>query len=120
MAEKIILRTLLLDYELWDRVWNQINENDFLNTEHQLIFRAISSLANRGDPFDIITVSEWLEDRKLLDKVGGFAALGSLVSIKVVNVDIVAWARFLRVTARRKQMKEGVIRGAKDSGVDTD
>lgn len=55
-----------------------LSEDDFYNRENRIVYLAIQGLANQNKPFDIVTVSEWLEDNKLLDEAGGMFYLGQL------------------------------------------
>ena len=107
---------LLRDNRHWLEIAGRITENDFSSREHRLIYQGIAQLLGRNDPSDVITVSEWLEAQGALDEVGGLKALGALARDAPINMDIAACADFLRVTTRRRRMRESVIEGAKDDG----
>ena len=55
-AEQAVLGGLMLSPESWDRVADKINERDFYRRDHQIIFRAISELAGKDQPFDAVTL----------------------------------------------------------------
>ena len=72
-AEQAVLGGLMLDNEGWDKVAEHVSEEDFYRKEHRYIFRAISQLAAKMDPFDVVTVSEMLETMGEIESVGGLS-----------------------------------------------
>jgi hypothetical protein len=78
-AEQAVLGGLMLDNVAWDQIADRIVEQDFYRSEHRQVFRAIASLAERNDPLDAVTVSEWLARNDSLEQVGGLAYLGASV-----------------------------------------
>jgi replicative DNA helicase len=62
-AEQAVLGGLMLSDSAWDQIADRVQEQDFYRHDHRLIFRAIASLANQGKPRDVVTLSEWLEQR---------------------------------------------------------
>ena len=70
-AEQSLLGALMLENSTWDLVADKVGEEDFYRQEHRLVFRAVTLLADEDQPFDVITLAEALEKRKLLDEVGG-------------------------------------------------
>jgi replicative DNA helicase len=95
-AEQSVLGGLMLDNRAWDRVADIIVPEDFYRRDHQLIFRAIGDLADRGQPCDAVTVSEFLERRNELDDAGGLAYLGQLAKDTPSAANIVAYAEIVR------------------------
>jgi replicative DNA helicase len=77
-AEQSLLGALMIENGVWERVADRVRERDFYRQEHQLIFRAITILSERDQPFDVITLSEALDKRKLLEDVGGLAYLAEI------------------------------------------
>ena len=51
------------------------NKEDFYRDSHQVLFEAITALAQRDEPVDLITVQEELKNRDKLEAVGGLAYL---------------------------------------------
>ncbi len=78
-AEQSVLGGLMLDNSTWDHIADIIREEDFYRQDHRLVFRAINELADRNDPFDVVTLSEVLDKNGKLDDAGGLAFLGGLV-----------------------------------------
>jgi replicative DNA helicase len=87
-AEELILGAILLDAEAIAKVIDILDPEVFYVPAHQLIYRAAVELYSRGKPTDFITVASWLEDNKLLDKVGGTSKLTQLLDRTVSSVNI--------------------------------
>ncbi|QJC31866.1 replicative DNA helicase [Enterobacteriaceae endosymbiont of Donacia tomentosa] len=77
-AEQSILGGLMLDNDRWDNVIEKIIVDDFFIVSHKIIFNEMNFLIELGKPIDLITLSESLENKKKLNKVGGFAYLAEL------------------------------------------
>jgi len=45
---------------------DRLDESDFYRNDHRLLFRAIRRLAENSQPFDLLTLAEWLEDNNQL------------------------------------------------------
>src|SRR5207253_7610350 len=58
----------------------RITEEYFYVPAHQTIYRALVELWNAGQAIDLITFTQLLRDRNLLDNVGGAAFVTSLYS----------------------------------------
>ena len=69
---------MLTDKEAVSSAIEVLNENDFYREDNKLIFVAIVSLFNRGEPIDIITVKSELESMGKFDNVGGIEYLAEL------------------------------------------
>ena len=95
-AEQSVLGGLMLDNAAWDHVADRIVEDDFYRRDHRLIFRAIASLAARGSPFDVITLSEWLESHGELSNAGGLVYLATLAKDTPSAANIRAYASIVR------------------------
>ena len=103
-AEQSVLGGLMLDNQTWDSVADKVVEEDFYRRDHKLIFRAIAQLAEKQDPFDVITLSEALEATGELQNVGGLAYLGMLVKDTPSAANIVAYANIVRDRSVLRQL----------------
>ncbi len=88
-AEEAILGGILLDPEAINRVVEVLTAEAFYVNTHQTIFEAAQGLHSLGQPTDLISVTAWLRDRDLLEKVGGQGKLAQLVerTVSAVNID---------------------------------
>ena len=95
-AEQSVLGGLMLDNDAWDKIADIINEHDFYRRDHRLIFRSIDALVERNSPFDVVTLSEWLDANNQLDTAGGLAYLGTLANNTPSAANILAYANIVR------------------------
>lgn len=103
-AEQAVLGGLMLDNSAWDTVADAVSEEDFYRRDHRLIFRAIAQLAEKNNPLDAVTLSEWLEQNRLLDDVGGLSALGALAQNTPSAANIKAYAGIVRENSIMRQL----------------
>ena len=74
-AEMSLIGSLLIDKEAMVRVGDAITPEDFYADKHKDIFEAICDLYRRHDPIDILSLSNRLEEKKLIEAIGGRAYL---------------------------------------------
>ncbi|MBT3336218.1 MAG: replicative DNA helicase, partial [Methylococcales bacterium] len=103
-AEQAVLGGLMLDNEGWDKVAEHVSEEDFYRKEHRYIFRAISQLAAKMDPFDVVTVSEMLETMGEIESVGGLAYVGMLAKDTPTAANIDSYAKIVRDRSVLRQL----------------
>src|SRR5665647_331624 len=62
------------------RVANLIRVGDFYKDDHNMIYEAMVELYEKREPIDVLSLSNRLEEKNQLDKVGGSSYLTSLVN----------------------------------------
>ncbi len=103
-AEQSVLGGLMLDNLAWDYIADLVREDDFYRRDHRLIFRAVSSLAARSQPYDVVTLSEWLDNHQELDNAGGLAYLATLAKNTPSAANIKAYATIVRERSILRQL----------------
>jgi replicative DNA helicase len=103
-AEQAVLGGAFLDKEAWDKVVERVRQEDFYRKDHRIIFRAISELSEDGQPYDIVTVAEWLENHQLLDEAGGMRNLAALAENTPSASNISAYADIVRKRSILRQL----------------
>ena len=76
--EKSVLGAVLLDKEAFYKVSEIIKTDDFYYPAHREIYAAILDLASKGEPVDVLTVTDRLKSRKSLDAAGGRSYVSAL------------------------------------------
>jgi replicative DNA helicase len=94
-AEEHILGGILLDPNAIERIIHLIVPEAFYVLSHQTIYQAAQRLYQAGKPTDLMTVSSWLYDQKLLDSVGGTAKLAQLVDRTVAAISVDSYAELV-------------------------
>jgi replicative DNA helicase len=112
-AEQSLLGGLMLDHQSWDKIADVITAADFYRKDHRLIFAAIASLAEDANPCDVVTVSEWLDNRSELEKAGGLEYLASLANETPGAANARSYAKILR---ERSMLRSLITAGNEISG----
>ncbi len=98
-AEQSVLGSILLKDKAFASVVDKLAATDFYRQGHQIIYQSMVELFDRGEPQDLVTVTNLLNDRNLLESAGGPTYLASLTSIVPVTANIAAYARIIRQKA---------------------
>ena len=105
-AERAVLGGLMLETHRFDTVIQVIKENDFDGKDHQIIFQSMSELVEENKPLDPLTVSEKLDNKNSLNKVGGKDYLVELATSTPSAANLEAYAEIIRQRSiTRKLMK---------------
>ncbi len=98
-AEQSLIGGLMLDHVAWEKVADVISADDFYRKDHRLIFSAIANLVETSNPCDVVTVSEYLENRGELDHAGGLEYIATLANETPGAANARAYAKILRERA---------------------
>ncbi len=112
-AEQSLIGGLMLDKLAFDKVADVVTAADFYRKDHQLIYAAIAGLAQEGDAFDVITVSETLDQRGELDAAGGLEYLATLANETPGAANAKAYANIVR---ERSVMRSLITAGNEIAG----
>ena len=105
-AEKAVLGGLMLETHRFDTVIQVIKDNDFDGKDHQIIFQSMSELIEENKPLDPLTVSEKLDNKNSLNKIGGKDYLIELATSTPSAANLEAYAEIIRQRSiTRKLMK---------------
>jgi len=77
-AEQSVLGCMLLDKESVATATDFLDSDDFYADAHKEIFQSMVEIYDRGEPVDLVTVTEQLRQRGTLEAVGGVAYLSDL------------------------------------------
>ena len=103
-AERAVLGGLMLETQRFDAVIQVIKENDFDGRDHQIIFQSMSELIEENKPLDPITVSEKLDNKNSLNKVGGKEYLVELATSTPSAANLEAYAEIIRQRSITRQL----------------
>ena len=98
-AEEWLLGGLLVSDRTWADAADSVSQEDFHHPPHGLIFRVVSEMAVAGQPVDLVTLSEELSRRSLLEAVGGtdyLKALAERIGRKPGSPNVAAYAQIVR------------------------
>ena len=103
-AEQSVLGGLMLNNDAWLSIAEMMEETDFYQPEHQILFRAIKSLSEEGNPFDPVTLAEWLQKHNKFNEIGGSKYLGLLAGNTPSAANILAYAKIVRDRSILRQL----------------
>jgi len=103
-AEQAVLGGVLLNNDVWEHVTERVSEDDFYRRDHRVIFRAMTTLDDDGQPYDVVTIAEWLENHQQLDDAGGLTYLAALAEKTPGVSNIKAYADIVRKRSVLRQL----------------
>ncbi|HSP44900.1 MAG TPA: replicative DNA helicase, partial [Chthoniobacterales bacterium] len=96
-AEQGVLGSMLISpREIIAECVEKINENYFYLPAHQTIYLVLVELWNAGQGIDLITFTQVLRDRNLLETVGGAAAVTSLFTFVPTAANVTYYLEIVR------------------------
>src|SRR5688500_1217539 len=93
--EEAVLGAIMLEKGAFDTVIEILKPECFYVDAHQRIFRAMTGLAHKSQPIDILTVVEELRLKEELEMVGGPYYVTKLTNAVVSSANIDAHARII-------------------------
>lgn len=99
---------MMLDKMAVERVIEILRPEDFYREAHQRIYSAMWHLAERGEPVDLVTLTDELRARGQLDAVGGVSYLTTLLD----SVPTAANAEYYARIVRDRAVLRGLIQAA--------
>jgi replicative DNA helicase len=103
-AERAVLGAVLLERESLPKAVELLRATDFYKEGHRKIFHAMLGLFERNEPVDLLTVSEELRRRAVLDEVGGAAALAALVEEAATAAHVLSYGGIVREKALLREL----------------
>jgi replicative DNA helicase len=94
-AEQSVLGAMLLDKEAISTATELISGEDFYREAHKEIFEAIVDIYDKGEPVDLITLTEKLKTRNTLDAVGGITFLTNLMDAVPTTHNVKYYAKII-------------------------
>lgn len=89
-----------------------LRPEDFFSKDNRIIFRAIVELFGRGEKIDLITVSESLKERKLLEKAGGSYYLTGLFESTPTAANGFEYAKKVKELSKQRKFRELAYRAS--------
>ncbi|KFI23921.1 replicative DNA helicase [Nitrosococcus oceani] len=103
-AEQSVLGGLLLDNQAWEQIADILGSEDFYRQDHRLLFLSIGEMLEQSRPCDVVTLSEWLKNKRLLEETGGLAYLTNLARNTPTAANIKAYAEVVRERSVLRQL----------------
>ncbi len=103
-AEAAIIAVMFKDKDAIHEAVQLINESDFYKPENAIFFRAIVELDENKQNVDIISVADKLEKENLLEKVGGYVAIGRIADAHGSIYNLEQYVKIVREKAVLREL----------------
>lgn len=109
-AEKTVLGGILVNNTYLNVVLSTINVDDFYKDAHRTILEKMIILMDRGQPIDLLTLSEELSRAGQLDEVGGASYLASLMDgvPRTLNIEY-----YVQIIKEKSLLRKLILSSAK-------
>ncbi len=82
-AERSVLGSMLRDNKIIPDVVQILRAEDFYVFAHQKIYEAMADInVNQGKPADAVTLADYLNEKQLIEDVGGYAVFRGIVGCR--------------------------------------
>jgi replicative DNA helicase len=103
-AEQAILAGILINNDAMNQVVDSLSPDDFYREAHTHLYAGMIELYNNNEPIDLITLSQHLKEKGLLEKSGGVDYLASLVDAVSTSAGIMYHADIVRDSSVRRRL----------------
>ena len=103
-AERAILGSVLLDNSLVNHAIELLRPEDFYVRAHQLVFRAMTGLSERGGEIDPLLLSEELRREGVLEQAGGMTFISELTYGLPHFTNVPAYAKVVKDHSLMRQL----------------
>lgn len=103
-AEQSVLGGLLVNNAKWIEVSKLLMPDDFYNSANKIIFETISEVANIDSNFDILIISQKLQDKNKLEDIGGESYLFGIAKATPAISNIMRYAEIVKEKSLERKM----------------
>lgn len=103
-AEQSVLGSMLMEKEAITSASEHLTPDDFYQDHHKKIYKAIIKLYDRGEPVDLVTLTDELQHKDELEAMGGATRLTEIVDSVPTAANIVTYAKIVKQKAILRQL----------------
>lgn len=103
-AEASLLGSLLIDTDAIVKVADLLRAEDFYDERHRYIYEAAVALYEKHSPIDILTLTEELKNKQLLEIVGGASYVTELTNYVPTAAHVEQYAEIIATKAMRRRL----------------
>ncbi len=105
-AEQSVLGAMFLSKNALEKAVESLNKDMFYLDSHKKIFEVMKNLDDKKIPIDITTVTNALEEKNLLNQVGGVAYLTELVNVVPTAANVEQYIKIIEDKYLRRNLIE--------------
>ena len=98
-AELSVLGAMMLKPAATTQAIELLRADEFYRQAHRAVFEAMEELVKNGEPVDIVTVTELLKKKNLIEQVGGISFLANLTNSVPSTANLVHYAKIVKEKA---------------------
>ena len=95
-AEQAVLGAIIINSRAINDVSSILLPGDFYREAHRIVFEAMLEMSYKGSPIDMLSLSEFLRDKNLFEKVGGVAFITHLSNISPSAANATYYAKIVK------------------------
>jgi len=103
-AEQSVLGSMLIDKTAIVKAIEILHPDSFYRDAHRAIYQAILELFDRGEPVDLVTVTEALRKNNKLDAIGGSVYVADLINSVPTAANVEYYAKIVEEKATLRRM----------------
>jgi hypothetical protein len=101
-AEQALLGSILLRPMALHDILDRVNEDSFYVDKHRIIFSAMVELSRKSEPIDLVSLSTYLRERNMFDRIGGALYLTELTDRVPASTNIEHYALLIQISKTAK------------------
>lgn len=103
-AEQSVIGAILLEPTSIELINKILIPNDFYTQAHKLIFSYIVKIWENGQPIDLVTLIDELNNKNIINEIGGVTYLTTLATSVPTTANIVYYAEIVAKKSQLRQM----------------
>jgi len=123
VAEQSVIGSMLLDKNAVVRALEILHPDSFYRDAHRFIYETILDLFDKGEPVDLVTVTDSLRKAGKLDAVGGSVYVADLLNSVPTSANVEYYAKIVEEKATLRRLIEAgtsIVSTAFEAGDDVD
>ena len=105
-AEQSILSACLISPEAMTEAADFVKPSHFYRQSHQKIFQIMLDLVHKKQPVDLVMLTNSLNDKKILEEIGGASYLSRIVDAVPMAVNVEHYCNIVKACAIKRQLIE--------------
>ena len=94
-AEQAVLSSILMDKDAAAEAFEVLKAEDFYSPENKAVFEAAYRLYTKGEPIDVVTVKNQLEENGVFTEIGGVETLANIAGAVGSSVNVKSYAKIV-------------------------
>jgi replicative DNA helicase len=103
-AEKSVLSSIMLDRDALIKAAEVLQDDDFYDPIHKIIYKCCRELFEQSHPVDIVTIKAHLSKTNEIKRIGGIKYLSDLISILPFTTNIEFYSKIIKDHSIRRKV----------------